>query len=121
MTWPAHDQPGWPAVVAAVLLAGLPILDTILVTVSRRRRGIPVVTAGTDHLTHRLLARMGSVRMVALALATAQLALAGLAHLIHIGRGPLLGAFLGCVVLAIAVVALLERPAWSPTEREPIG
>ena len=36
------------------LILGLVILDTTLVTVSRRRGGRPLMTGGRDHLTHRL-------------------------------------------------------------------
>lgn len=40
-----------------VLVLGLPILDTTLVTVSRLRRGRnPLTTAGKDHISHRLVA-----------------------------------------------------------------
>ena len=40
---------------ALVPIAGLVILDTTLVVVSRLRRGAPVFSGGRDHLTHRLL------------------------------------------------------------------
>ncbi|HEV2777073.1 MAG TPA: MraY family glycosyltransferase, partial [Solirubrobacteraceae bacterium] len=43
------------AVLAAALLVGLVILDTTLVVISRRRRGVSLMTGGRDHLTHRLL------------------------------------------------------------------
>ncbi len=50
----------------AVVLVGLPALDTALVIVSRRRRGVSVFSGGRDHLTHRLLAKLGTPRRVAL-------------------------------------------------------
>ena len=56
---------GWTPILAAVILAGLPVLDTTLVMISRRRAGIPLLTAGRDHLTHRLVTRLGSPRAVA--------------------------------------------------------
>ncbi len=40
-----------------ILVLGLPILDTALVTFSRLRRRVPPWTAGKDHLSHRLVAR----------------------------------------------------------------
>jgi UDP-GlcNAc:undecaprenyl-phosphate GlcNAc-1-phosphate transferase len=41
-----------------ILVLGLPIFDTTLVFISRlRRRCNPFTTAGTDHLSHRLVAR----------------------------------------------------------------
>lgn len=40
-----------------VLILGVPILDTGLVTLSRLRRGVnPIATPGTDHVSHRLVA-----------------------------------------------------------------
>ncbi len=42
-----------------VLVLGLPIMDTALVTVSRLRRGLnPLTTPGKDHMSHRLV-RLG--------------------------------------------------------------
>jgi UDP-GlcNAc:undecaprenyl-phosphate GlcNAc-1-phosphate transferase len=38
-----------------VLVLGVPIFDTTLVTISRLRRRVPVTTAGKDHLSHRLV------------------------------------------------------------------
>ena len=38
-----------------VLVLGLPIFDTTLVTFSRLRRGISPMTAGKDHVSHRLM------------------------------------------------------------------
>src|SRR5205085_10468953 len=60
------------ALLGGAMLAGLPILDTALVTISRRRAGVTLLTGGRDHLTHRLLTRLGTPRRVALALAIAQ-------------------------------------------------
>jgi len=86
---------GAAAVVAVAPIVGLPILDTTLVMVSRARRGAPLLSGGQDHLTHRLLSRLGTPRRVALALALAQAALCA------IGLG-LLGAS-GAVVIAIGI------------------
>lgn len=48
---------------APVLVLGLPILDTTLVTISRLRRGVnPLTTAGKDHISHRLARLTGSKR-----------------------------------------------------------
>jgi UDP-GlcNAc:undecaprenyl-phosphate GlcNAc-1-phosphate transferase len=38
-----------------VLVLGLPIFDTALVTISRLRRGVHPFTGGQDHLSHRLV------------------------------------------------------------------
>ncbi len=41
-----------------ILVLGLPIFDTTLVFVSRLRRGLnPLTSPGTDHMSHRLVAR----------------------------------------------------------------
>jgi UDP-GlcNAc:undecaprenyl-phosphate GlcNAc-1-phosphate transferase len=57
----------------AALIVGLPILDTTLVVISRRRAGRPVLAGGRDHLTHRLRTILGgSPRLVALSLAAVQ-------------------------------------------------
>src|SRR3954447_16472689 len=48
------DGAGFPLLLAALILAGLPVVDTALVMVSRRRARVPLLSGGTDHLTHRL-------------------------------------------------------------------
>jgi UDP-GlcNAc:undecaprenyl-phosphate GlcNAc-1-phosphate transferase len=63
---------GWTTLNAAVLLVGLPVFDTCLVVVSRRRRHVAVFRGARDHLTHRLLPLLGSVRRVVLFLAAGQ-------------------------------------------------
>src|SRR3954462_9519113 len=63
---------GWPLLLAAILLVGLPVADTALILISRRRARVPLLSGGSDHLTHRLLTRLGSPRRVALALAAVQ-------------------------------------------------
>src|SRR5690349_4114295 len=39
-----------------VLVLGVPLFDTTLVTISRIRRGIPISRGGKDHFSHRLVA-----------------------------------------------------------------
>lgn len=103
------------ALLAGALVAGLPILDTTLVVVSRRRRGIPLVTGGRDHLTHRLLARLGSTRRVAAALALGQAALSASAIVGHSGGRVTIGILAGAWTLAgIAALFVLESPGWRP-------
>lgn len=62
MLLPAADRE--LAVLAAVPLVAAAIFDTTLVVVSRRRRGVGVLTGGRDHSTHRLLARLGTPQRV---------------------------------------------------------
>jgi UDP-GlcNAc:undecaprenyl-phosphate GlcNAc-1-phosphate transferase len=106
---------GSSAILAGALVAGLPILDTTLVVVSRRRRGVPFVTGGRDHLTHRILVRVGSARRVALVLALGQGALVGLAIAAsQLGTGFTLGAALVAAVAGAAALVALESPALRP-------
>jgi hypothetical protein len=106
---------GWAGVLVAAPLAGLPILDTTLVVVSRYRRRAQVLSGARDHLTHRLLAGLGSARSVAAVLAFAQalLCLVGLGldslHQQQIALAA--GVYLSCGVLAIA---LLDGPPRLP-------
>jgi UDP-GlcNAc:undecaprenyl-phosphate GlcNAc-1-phosphate transferase len=65
---------GTAAIFAVVPMIGLPLLDTVLVIVSRTRRGLNVMSGGRDHLTHRLLNVLRSPRGVALALGVTQAA-----------------------------------------------
>jgi len=73
MAAPMSENLGLAGMFGAALIVGLPILDTTLVVISRRRGGRPVLTGGRDHLTHRLRTMLGgSPRLVALSLAAIQ-------------------------------------------------
>jgi UDP-GlcNAc:undecaprenyl-phosphate GlcNAc-1-phosphate transferase len=96
----------------ALLLVGVAILDTALVMVSRRRRGIRLLLGGRDHLTHRLHAQLGSARRVAALVGLVQIALAGVALAawelgadVAVAAGALYG------VAAIAAIRALEAQA----------
>lgn len=106
---------GADQLLACGLLAGLPILDTTLVVISRKRRNISVLKGGRDHLTHRLLSRLHSPRRVAVALALGQAGLVSLAVLAT-DQGRSLLTVLGLAALAAgaATIVLLERPGWAP-------
>jgi UDP-GlcNAc:undecaprenyl-phosphate GlcNAc-1-phosphate transferase len=102
-------------VLVGALLAAVPVLDTGLVTISRLRRGVPIVTGGRDHLTHRLLPALRSPRTVAAALALAQAALCALA----IGGAGLGTAAVVTLALATATIGaftimVLDMPRWRP-------
>ena len=102
------------ALLAAGLLIGLPILDTSLVVVSRLRRRLSILTAGRDHLTHRLLFRLGSARRVALALAVGQALLAGLAIVGDpAGGGALPAISTAVLVQGLLAILVLETAAWA--------
>jgi hypothetical protein len=98
----------WRSLLVALLLVAVPALDTTLVIVSRRRRGVSVLSGGRDHLTHRTLRYVRSTRAVALTLGVAQAALSLLAVLTSRGNSTLLvvGASLyvlgaGCIIVAL--------------------
>jgi UDP-GlcNAc:undecaprenyl-phosphate GlcNAc-1-phosphate transferase len=115
MAMPGTRQLGWAFVPVAVVLVGLPALDTTLVVVSRLRRGAGVFTGGRDHLTHRLRAKLGTPRRVAAVLAVSQAFLVGAGALL-VDRDESVAAFVATlmIVSGIAVVALLESPEWAP-------
>jgi UDP-GlcNAc:undecaprenyl-phosphate GlcNAc-1-phosphate transferase len=101
------------ALVCAALLAGLVILDTTLVTVSRRRAGRALLTGGRDHLSHRLLVRLRSPRQVALVLAAAQAALCTAALVLaQLGTAWLWAAGALAVAGCAWAIAWLESPAF---------
>ena len=55
LRFPANPFVTW---MVPVLVLGVPIFDTTLVTISRLRRGVnPLTTPGKDHLSHRLVKR----------------------------------------------------------------
>jgi UDP-GlcNAc:undecaprenyl-phosphate/decaprenyl-phosphate GlcNAc-1-phosphate transferase len=100
---------GYGALLCAGLVVGLVILDTTLVVISRRRRGISLLTGGRDHLTHRLLAMTGSARTVAATLGVLQLALCTIALVAATsGRQAVSWAAAGTVVVGIVVITVLE-------------
>ena len=106
---------GWPPLLAAMILAGLPVVDTMLVMISRRRSGVPVLRGGRDHLTHRLLPRLETPRQVAVALALLQAGLGAFAiGVVQLGEGELIVAWLVWFVAVAFSVALLETEAWVP-------
>jgi UDP-GlcNAc:undecaprenyl-phosphate GlcNAc-1-phosphate transferase len=99
----------------AGLLAGLPVLDTTLVVISRRRRGLSILKGGRDHLTHRLLGRFDTPLRVAVVLGSAQ---AGLVTLAVIGDSaghvPLALFGIGSLALGALALVVFESPPWVP-------
>jgi UDP-GlcNAc:undecaprenyl-phosphate GlcNAc-1-phosphate transferase len=86
----------WQSLAMGLLFVGIPAIDTALVVISRRRRGIPILTGGRDHLTHRTRLRVRTVRSVAFALGGAQAVISALA-VIALQGGP------GVIVLAVVL------------------
>ena len=105
----AGSHLGPAALPAAALVVGLVILDTTLVIVSRRRRGISLLTGGRDHLTHRLLAMTGSPQAVAAMLGVLQLGLCAVAlGASESGRHAVMWTAAATLVIGIAVITVLE-------------
>jgi UDP-GlcNAc:undecaprenyl-phosphate GlcNAc-1-phosphate transferase len=104
---------GVAGVLEVGLIVGLAVLDTTLVTFSRRRGGRPLLTGGRDHLTHRLRTRVGTPSAVAGSLASLQFMLCAVAIVAGlIGAGAILG--VTAFVLAVGAYAItqLERHPW---------
>ncbi|MDQ4131559.1 MAG: glycosyltransferase, partial [Actinomycetota bacterium] len=112
MSVPVAGDLGLLGLVALAPVAGLPILDTCLVMVSRRRRGVALMSGGRDHLTHRLRAHLSSARAVTLVLAAAQATLCGLAlSLVHLNPGLVVLGALACTAAAAVAIWVLETRA----------
>jgi UDP-GlcNAc:undecaprenyl-phosphate GlcNAc-1-phosphate transferase len=123
MNIPSPDALGWPILLVGALLLGTLFLDTALVVVSRSRRGISLLTGGSDHLTHRLHFKLSSARGVALLLALAQATVSSVAILALVsGRTSIITAALVCVALGGALIALMESTYWAtaPRMHEPL-
>jgi UDP-GlcNAc:undecaprenyl-phosphate GlcNAc-1-phosphate transferase len=97
------------------LLAGLPLLDVALVIMSRLRRRVKIVTGGRDHLTHRILLRLGTARRVAATLAIGQAVMGGLAIFgSKVGADAIFASSFTIVTLGITLIAVLDTARWRP-------
>ena len=109
MVGSADAVPAWQALVVGLLLVAVPALDTCLVMVSRRRRGVSILTAGRDHLTHRTQRWLRTARGVAVALGAVQALVAALAlFAITGGAAIILLVVVLYLVAAATAIALLE-------------
>src|SRR4051794_40363115 len=98
------------ALAMGVLFVGVPALDTALVIISRRRRGISILTGGRDHLTHRTRQRLRTATAVAFALGGSQAILAALALVSYRGgSAPLLLVVILYLVAAGLMIGYLDR------------
>lgn len=119
MASPGAQHFGWSALLALAPMVGLPILDTTLVVISRRRGGRPLLLGGRDHLTHRLRAMLGdSVRAVVLTLATIQATLC----MIAVGLSQLSAGFAMAAAAVFAAaggfaIFVLETPGRGRLEK----
>lgn len=97
--------------IVPILILGVPIFDTTVVTLSRLRRSVPISSGGRDHVSHRLV-RLGlSVRQAVGAIYLAAI-FCGVMALLAISL-PSLGLVAMALALfggaALAALILLER------------
>jgi UDP-GlcNAc:undecaprenyl-phosphate GlcNAc-1-phosphate transferase len=110
----------WRSLLVALLLVAVPVLDTALVIVSRRRRGVSVLTGGRDHLTHRTRRYLPSARAVALSLGIGQAALSVLAVLASRGGSAVLVIAASAYVLAAGcLIVVLDSQELEEFEAQP--
>ena len=110
-----HMHVGHAQVIVGAMMVGVVILDTALVTLSRTRRGVTLVTGGRDHLSHRLLSALRSPAEVAAALAVTQAGLCGLAIVAGRSSVEVLAILaLIAVSLGVAAIAVLDSERWRP-------
>ncbi|HET9101802.1 MAG TPA: O-antigen ligase family protein [Solirubrobacteraceae bacterium] len=111
-------EPSSLALLVGFLLVGVPALDTTLVIISRRRRGISVLTGGRDHLTHRTRQRLGTPRRVALALGAAQAIVSAVVILAsREGSATLVYIVLAFAVFGACAIVALEDAIPSDADR----
>jgi len=102
-------EPSGLALLTGLLLVGVPALDTCLVVISRRRRGISILTGGQDHLTHRTRRRMRTARRVALVLGSAQVLVSALVIVAtRSGSSAVVYVLLGFLICAATAIVGLE-------------
>ena len=120
MQIPVPGSLGWAALLAGGLLLGILVLDTLLVIVSRTRRGVSLATGGRDHLSHRLRTRLGSTWAIAIALAATQVGVSTLAIIaVQTSPAAIVMVATTCLAAGAAAIALLETPGWAAAARPP--
>src|SRR5439155_15687828 len=115
MAIPLGGAVGWHRLLVAALLVAPVLVDTTLVTVSRRRAGVALARGGRDHITHRLRKRFPSPRAVALVLAAGPAAACATALVVaDLGDAATAVAWVLLVVCVAGLVTLFETRAWAP-------
>jgi UDP-GlcNAc:undecaprenyl-phosphate GlcNAc-1-phosphate transferase len=110
-----QSDSGRAGILLGALLVGLPILDVTLVSLSRIRRGVSLMTGGRDHLTHRILLALGSPGRVAIVLASAQGLLCAMAVVgYELGTPALAGLALLSFLAGVVVILVLDSARWRP-------
>jgi len=115
-------EPSVLALLTGLLLVGVPALDTCLVVISRRRRGISILTGGQDHLTHRTRRRMRTARRVALVLGSAQVLVSALVIVAtQSGSSAVVYVLLGLLICAATAIVGLEGSMEAALVGAPVG
>lgn len=92
-----------------IIVLGVPIFDTTLVTISRLRRGLnPLTTPGKDHVSHRLVAMGLTRREAVLTLYLLCCALGMVAMLVSQLRVVTEAYVIAGILVALAVLALVK-------------
>ena len=100
--------------VAALLLLGLPVVDSMMVFYLRAKRGDSLVVAAKDHLHHRLLG-LGfyHYESVIIIYSIQMLFVVGAILLPYESDLLLMGFYLGLCLLAFSIITFAERSSWS--------
>lgn len=104
LRFPNTDFVTW---MVPVLVLGLPLFDITMVTISRLRRGLPIMRGGKDHTSHRLVA-LGLSRREAVLVIYLICGALGVAALIVTGATVRDGYVVGGVVAVLAGWSLLR-------------
>ena len=105
--------------VVALLLLGLPIIDSMAVFYLRARRGDSLVVAAKDHLHHRLLARGFYHYESVMIIYSIQIILVVSAVLLPYESDALLiSIYIGLCVLLFSIINYTEKVAWCAHESE---
>ena len=94
-----------------IMLVGIPLFDTVLVVVSRLRRGMPVYQSGLDHTFHRLVALGMHPNRAVLTMHFGALLLGCLAF-IALSLPPLWANLIFFACLAAGMVGLIFLEKW---------
>lgn len=100
----------WQGLIVGLLLVALPALDTCLVIISRRRRGVSFLTGGQDHLTHRTKWLLSSAHWVSIVLGGVQALVSALVIVaVRGGSETIVLLVLAYLALAGLAITLFER------------
>ncbi len=113
-----QDYPPTKSWMVPVLVLAVPILDTLLVTVSRLRRGLhPIQHPGKDHLAHRLLTLGFGQRAAVLSLYAAGAVAGGAAYVLLQMDAVYANIAAGCFFALGAIIILaLEKTDYERQE-----